>query len=143
MKKKQVWKYYCDYCKKSGGSKYHIEKHEKGCTLNPNRVCGLCKIVGNKQSPIETLIAILPNIENYRSTVIDRYGFKSEYYDDFDTVLHGKLDILRETVDNCPACIMAALRQAKIPVPMVIGFNYKEELDTFWKEQNKEEIEIY
>lgn len=34
-------RYYCDYCKRAGGSRVHMEKHEKGCTNNPKRECGI------------------------------------------------------------------------------------------------------
>lgn len=40
MKTKRKLRYYCDWCKKSGGSKHHLAKHERGCTLNPRRVLG-------------------------------------------------------------------------------------------------------
>lgn len=35
---------------------------------------------------------------------------------------------LRELTQNCPACIMAALRCKKIPVPLVDSFNFKDEM---------------
>ena len=106
--------------------------------MNPSRECGLCRISENEQPPIAALIGILPNIDNYRRTEIDKFGFKSEHFDGFDEMLHERLHILRETVNGCPACIMAALRQAKIPVPMATEFDYKKELEAFWKEQNTE-----
>ena len=34
--------YYCDFCKKKGMSAASMSKHEKHCTLNPSRQCGLC-----------------------------------------------------------------------------------------------------
>lgn len=35
MKNKIKAVYYCEFCKKYGLSKYHMEKHEKGCVNNP------------------------------------------------------------------------------------------------------------
>lgn len=42
MRRKPSYRYYCDYCKKSGGSGSAMAIHEKHCTMNPNRVCRFC-----------------------------------------------------------------------------------------------------
>ena len=34
--------YYCDFCKKHGLSSGHLQQHEKHCTNNPKRICGVC-----------------------------------------------------------------------------------------------------
>jgi hypothetical protein len=132
MKKRQVWKYYCDFCKKSGCSKHHIEKHEKRCTLNPNRECGICKILSTAQPKMEEMLRVLPNIENYKLIVGDDIGS----YWGYEQVLSDGLKKLRDIAGNCPVCVLAALRQAKIPVYLVTGFDYKKEMEDFWKEQN-------
>ena len=43
MKTKLRQRHYCDFCKKSGGSRYHMERHEKYCTMNPKRECRMCE----------------------------------------------------------------------------------------------------
>lgn len=43
---------------------------------------------------------------------------------------------LREEVENCPACILAALRQKKIPVPIVDGFDFKAEMQAIFSDLN-------
>lgn len=48
-------RYYCEHCKKSGGRKDVIARHEAGCTANPSRVCGCCRLAGMKQHSIEDL----------------------------------------------------------------------------------------
>ena len=85
MRQVKRWRYYCDHCKKSGCSKHHMAKHEKGCTMNPHRECGVCAMwLGGCNEPMADLIAALGN------------GYAS----------------LREKCENCPACTLAALRQA-------------------------------
>jgi len=44
------------------------------------------------------------------------------------------LEALREATDNCPACILAAIRQAGVPVPMVTDFHWTTEMKAVWTE---------
>ncbi len=60
MKIKKVNRYYCSYCQKSGCAANHMKKHEKRCTMNPNRFCGMCAVMGNEQLKLEDLMSILP-----------------------------------------------------------------------------------
>jgi len=85
MKRAKRWRYYCDYCKKSGGNSLAI--HETHCTMNPDRICRMCEIGGEKQQPIKTALAALDGRTD--------------------------LKLLRLAVHNCPACILAAIRQAE------------------------------
>jgi len=133
MRKVKRWRYYCDFCKKAGGSGRHIARHEKWCTMNPDRICGVCGMLEVNQKPISELLAVIPNSKDYE--------IESEYG---DRIFIGKLPVdvekampaLRELTENCPACIMAALRQAKIPVPMVESFNFTEEMKSICKDIN-------
>ncbi len=84
MKAKRVWRYYCDYCKKSGCSGAAIKKHELHCTMNPERKCRMCELIDINQEPIITLFGAL-----------DSEGLAG----------------LRFAADDCPVCIFAALRQ--------------------------------
>lgn len=65
MRVKKVNRYYCEFCKKSGQSASHISKHEKRCTLNPNRHCGMCAMLENEQPGIKDLLSVLPNPTDY------------------------------------------------------------------------------
>ncbi len=122
------WKYYCDYCKKSSGRKDIITKHEKHCTMNPDRVCGLCSYIGIEQVPMNILINILAS---YEVSIEDR--------------MHN----LRNITNECPACILAAIRQSRIciydeddnPTPDHIDFNFQQELKYFWEFYNDNDDE--
>lgn len=88
MKTKMRPRYYCDHCGKGNGSASYMRRHESGCTLNPNRVCGMCHDarVGPTKTPAELL------------AILNADGF----------------DALRKAVGDCPACILAALRPLNI-----------------------------
>lgn len=132
-------RYYCGFCEAAGRlkgfwTKPRAERHERGCTANPNRVCGLCaevaELVGGKseQKPISELVAVLSEDKL-------NYGFAD----------------LRDAANNCPACILAALRQTPIRDGMStqdwwewmsqFDFDFKRELDSFWAEQNNAKFE--
>ncbi len=59
MRQAKRWRYYCDFCKKSGGRKDAIENHEKVCTANPNRQCGLCDHCGEVPPDIIELTSFI------------------------------------------------------------------------------------
>ena len=58
--------------------------------------------------------------------------FAHGYLDEVSVAVE-KLD---EAVDGCPACMMAAIRQAKIPVPAVPNFNFSERCKDHWNAVN-------
>ena len=136
MKTKKVYRYYCDYCKKSGCSKRHLQHHEERCTLNPHRICGYCKLLDQEQPEIDDLLAILPSPEKHS-------GYGNALY----AAIEDALPKLREAAGGCPACILAALRQKGIPVPMATNFDFKKECQEIWDEINaksmKQEIDSY
>lgn len=136
MKIRKVNKYYCEFCKKTNCSRSSISKHEKRCTNNPNRECGMCKTLGNSQPKLEDLIFYLKN--NIKEN-------KSKFYYPKDEVdlFYGfdiNLDEFRTKAGNCPACMLAAIRQAKIPVPAT-NFDFKKECESFWTEINDTKLE--
>jgi len=124
MKTKMRPRYYCDHCKKGSGSPSHMIRHERGCTLNPHRACGVCKNVG-------------PDVAALSSVA-----------------LTGDIAKLIDAADGCPACVLAAIRQANWPtvtdtdndglhpftrkeIPSAISeWNFRESLDTWWREMN-------
>ena len=102
MIKKKMWRYYCEFCGKGGCSSSHMRKHEKHCTLNPDRNCGFCEAEGNHPQPMDQLIP---------------------------TITHELLG-LRKASKNCPACILSALRQSgHIDA---FDFDYQAETKIFW-----------
>ncbi len=128
MKQKKVWRYYCDFCGKGGLVKHWMAKHEVSCTANPERLCRLHghATPGNKQPAVKDLIA------QFDSRKPD-CGMKE----------------LREMAGNCPACILAAIRQSKIQKwdgdpespPPDLGFDFKKELASMWAEANNARAE--
>lgn len=121
MKIVRKLRYYCDYCKKSGGQKAAMQKHESGCTANPARRCGLCAWREADQPEIEALI----------------------------TAAGLGLNTLTEAANNCPACMLAGIRQCRKRYPAdwdedgytpsgvhpTCGeWRYKDAVATFWKD---------
>ncbi len=136
MRRAKRWRYYCDYCKKSGWSKWYMARHEKVCTKNPNRECGFCEHLGN-----------IVNIEKLKLIVEKTVsGFYLGDWSEMIQEKHDKLvsdcekDLLKES-DGCPACSLAAIRQTKDSE--FIEFDYKKAKDQFWADNPREEPEYY
>ena len=126
MRVKKVNRYYCDYCKKAGCSGGHMKRHEEHCTLNPNRICGVCLMLNQQQQPISDLLAILPepiSKEGEFGCTIEAPG------------LDKAVEKLRIEAE-CPACVMAALRQKGIPIPMT-KFDFKSDMADVWSDVNE------
>jgi hypothetical protein len=89
MKIKTVKRYYCDFCKKQGGSSFYMRRHELHCTNNPKRACRLCALGnGGNGCDIAEAVKIL------------------------GTGHDAKFKAMREFVDGCPACMLAVIRQS-------------------------------
>ena len=117
-------RYYCDCCKKSGAAAGAMKRHEAGCTLNPNRVCGMCVAHGDLvQAPMSELKAAL-----LEDIAAGTYVSADPYRPDRDVVA----TTLRELCGNCPACILAAIRQTGGASGHRIDFDYKKETEAFW-----------
>lgn len=113
-----------------------MRKHEKHCTLNPQRECRMCKLADNKQPNLSWVMEILPKTEQYKKTN-PIAGFDMVEYPGFDEAFKSILPQLKRRAGDCPACILSAIRQAKIPVDMAEGFDYKTEVEAFWKDYNR------
>lgn len=125
MKIFKAWRYKCDFCGKNKRQKRAMEIHEAGCTMNPNRTCRLhIWATGEEKAP----------------TIADSIEVLRAHYKDKDRGLQA----LRDAVVNCPACILAALRQTDMCKgyadeegyqPPAIGkeqFDFKKELEEVW-----------
>jgi len=116
MKRKKVWRYYCEHCKKSGCSGGHIRSHEIHCTNNPTRICGMCKLARLDQLPIAELISALDSG--------DKKGVNN----------------LRVLADGCPACMLAAIRQCNLLADDnnrnidYLEYSFKKEREIFFSE---------
>ena len=133
MKVKKVNRYYCDFCKKSGAAAGHMNKHERRCTMNPKRECGMCVLInGAVAEPMSVLLAILPDPADFLVV---------EEYIGLDAATEETMTALREATNNCPACILAALRQRGIlDKTWVQSFNYKTEMETAMNEHNERQL---
>lgn len=139
MRRKKVWRYYCEYCGKANCSGASISRHEKSCTMNPNRACRMHKMFSDEieQPKTNDLLALLPNPEG--AEIEDEWG-STHFLSSFVKEIENAMPALRKATDNCPACIMAALRQKGIPVPMVESFNFTKECDAWWAEFNDQQM---
>ena len=94
-KKKTI--YYCDYCKKH--SMRNLSKHELSCTLNPKRLCKMCKLLGyHDHTLVDDIIARICAIPS----VDDGSGYKHIKIDD---------NTLYKDIDGCPACVSTIVRR--------------------------------
>ena len=121
MRTKRVNRYYCDYCGKGGCQAAAMRKHERHCTMNPNRVCRMCRVLNQPQPDIENLVALLPRPQDY-----EHHDYGSTAYKGFGAAMKDGMAALREAADGCPACILAAIRQAGWS-GMVGDFDYQKE----------------
>jgi len=119
MTRKQVWQYRCDFCGKRGYSSGHMKSHEKSCTANPDRECRMhLKLMGAKQDRTARELSGLLAMGK------PMYGMSE----------------LREASDNCPVCILAAIRQSNIQKwdgdpesPGIdLKFDFKAEMKEAW-----------
>ncbi len=138
MIKKKTWRYYCEFCKKSGCSGGHIRKHELHCTLNPDRECGMCDILDEITPDINELLKILPDPHEYIQE--DDYGVT---FGNLNIDVEKVMPKIRELTNDCPACIMSALRIKGIPVPMVESFSYRKESESIFHDYNEEKYSCY
>lgn len=93
MKTFKAWRFKCDFCGKNMRQRNAMAKHEAGCTLNPQRICRLHEYATG--SPLLVSAQYLADVLFSHQRDID----------------HG-LQALRDHCDNCPACILAAIRLA-------------------------------
>ena len=127
---KKVNRYYCEYCKKANCSASSISRHEKACTLNPNRICRMCGIFDLEQTKMADLLTILPK----PVTTKDEYGFITLIN---IKEIEAAMPKLKEITEDCPACILATLRQMEIPVREITSFNFTKGCKDWWADFNK------
>jgi hypothetical protein len=129
MKKVKRWRYYCDYCNKSGGSAHHMKKHELICTANPKRECGFCKVmeVDPKKEPLKQIVV---------NAVRELEAIQPWDSEKFDTLQEKVVKELLKESGGCPACVLAAIRQTE--GSEFIQFDYKKAKKEFWDEWHVE-----
>ena len=146
MKAVLKYVYYCDFCKKRYMIKTACEKHEKHCTLNQDRECGLCGIAGRGEDAWHPR----PNIRK----ICDKYGKKFILFD--RDVYEGVEDLVpiyaepfttEDIIDDCegcPSCTLTVIRCLGLLSWHFLDkfeYDYKKGLEDFWKEIGDREEE--
>ncbi len=137
MRVRHVIRYYCDFCPRGYFKKPSMERHEKGCTANPDRVCGLCAYAEPplKQRTTLDLVNCLTG------------GLQGDYS---NIDIEGRMSNLRALAEGCPGCILAAIRQSGIVKalyddeygPPDLKFDFKKELSDWWLHANSAKDDI-
>lgn len=131
MHKKRVWQYKCDFCGKKNYSAGHMNSHERHCTMNPDRSCRMCKYaedVSDFSRAMSSMSAACYSTSSGIETLLNKDALERE------------LKALRDACGDCPACILAILRQKKIH-PHDIGFDYKKEVAELWENDYQDAME--
>lgn len=131
--------YYCDHCKKRTLSSGSMKVHETHCTANPNRICRMCGggvFIGNVVNEFKKRFKLV-TVQAYED-IFEITDLKAEW-----TGKPVTLDEIRDSVDDCPNCILSVLRQCKFNYHYFNGmgidkFNYKKELQEALSEKNGE-----
>jgi len=148
-------RYYCEHCGKGGGSAGHMRRHERTCTANPDRECEMCQHteLGHHEIPMAELVAMLPTKSDFAEIQYHEWydigGLPVDLevnvtsrlaYPGLEEAVKQVMDALREAVGNCPACILAALRQADLCDQISSEtFDYKREKKDLWDNVNDAE----
>ena len=90
------------------------------------------------QKDISELTMLLPSPADYDGS--DGGGYRV-FCDEFVAKVEGSMNELRKKTDNCPACIMAAIRQKGIPVKLVKSFEFTAEMEAIFAEYHELEME--
>lgn len=125
--------YYCDFCKKHGLAAGHMSRHEKRCTKNPVRDCGMCDRMGG--APDDVILAVRKAKAILESHENEGGGFNGEYCGEFQD----KINKIKKEVD-CPACMFSVLRFALEDNFWPLNYNFNDEVTDYWKKQHEEEI---
>ena len=81
------------------------------------------------EKSLTELMELLPN-------PVPTEGTFNGFQEGFEQELKAAIPKLREAAGECPACMMAALRQKKIPVPMAEDFSFTEMMKEIWADIN-------
>jgi hypothetical protein len=96
----------------------------------------MCKAAEQKQPSLAMLLSMLPNPDMVDTRTDDEMWNGSA--SPLERTLKDVLPLLRKEANNCPVCILVALRQKQISLP-VDGFDYSEECKQFWTQVRDDE----
>lgn len=135
MRERKVIRYYCDFCTVAKFTRPAMVRHERGCTANPARVCGMCDMA----EQVNELPALLVVFDGYTETV-DFTSDEAKRAHDADFA--ERFAKLRELSRGCPACILAVLRQRKVHAGHDV-FDWKTQSQTWLNDYSRHEPEGY
>ena len=139
MRKAKRWVYWCDFCGKSGRSAGYMSSHEKSCTMNPDRVCRMCTHGEAAQAKMGDMLKALElaKIEEIEEKNIPLWmTVKIENEKE-------AIERLREVSNNCPMCMLAAIRQTT-KYPMIFdSFKFEREKAVYWNDCNEASLEAF
>ena len=129
------WRYFCDHCKTSKGTKSSMELHEAHCTKNPRRSCRMCDY-SSAEELIKKGVAL---VKEHATDGHDPEGYV------WGLVLDDEhLNALRKLCDYCPACVLSCLRQGnKEGKILSTSFDYKEEAASYLKQKREDAMDNY
>lgn len=96
----------------------------------------MCAMFDEKPEPIETMLSILPNPKDHER----EFEHGGIWYEGLEDAVERVMPQIRELTGNCPACIMAALRQKGIPVPVARSFDFTSESKKWWSDFNESQM---
>lgn len=155
MKKHLRWRYTCEFFGKTGGSAYHIGKHERGCTANPDRVCGMHTFCGMTPPKLADLCKIImdlhpgelpnPGTPDEDPAAYAGSSFGPEIpegeYARHQEAWQEIQELVEAAADGCPACTLAAYRALEVhpvrdgkAVWWGPGLDFKGMSKAFWAE---------
>lgn len=145
MRTKTVRRHWCDFCNKAGLQAHAMARHEKHCTMNPARDCRVCGLLGGSvhvgAERMASLVAMLPDPAEFLNTQC--WTGDDSAHARLVASLKEAMAELRKEVDNCPACILAALRQKKIPAYMAENFNFTSEMKAIFADIDAERRDYF
>lgn len=137
--------YYCDHCKKRGMSSYHMQRHESGCTANPDRACKMCGAVVGLRAVVEDFKARFLLKEN--KAVEQPDGFWQEPSTSHAVIWTAEPVLFSEVISagrDCPCCILAILRQTGMNRHYFsFDFDFKKGCEDWWVNHPRDESHYY
>lgn len=131
MREKKLTAYYCDHCNKRLLSKFYMARHEKHCTLNPERSCRLCS--AHNADLIKDAMALLPEIpELNKDMSFEQFMCESSSVIKLEDDIKTAMPAMYQTVDCCPACMLSAMRISG--ATKYQGYDeYREDIKEWWR----------
>ena len=125
--------YYCEHCGRHRLTPNSIKKHEPGCTLNHDRVCGVCEE--------RTGLAMPELLAKYKDRFVVNEGVDGRgYYSRSSEWTREPITLneLRDDTEGCPVCMLAVIRQCDLNNSPgdFSSFRYQEEHKEYWDERN-------